>query len=78
MAPSNDDGHGYIPGFDPFTAKEGHPQMVTKYLTKALTKLTKPISDEATIVLRQVMTDATGNPNPSPLTRFCNISDDNY
>ncbi|KAJ0366096.1 hypothetical protein COL154_004008 [Colletotrichum chrysophilum] len=59
MAPSNDDGHGYIPGFDPFTAKEGHPQMVTKYLTKALTKLTKPISDEATIVLRQVMTDAT-------------------
>ncbi|KAJ0275932.1 hypothetical protein COL940_008545 [Colletotrichum noveboracense] len=43
-----------------------------------MTPSNDPISDEATIVLRQVMTDATGNPNPSPLTRFCNISDDNY
>ncbi|KAJ0340183.1 hypothetical protein COL922a_003615 [Colletotrichum nupharicola] len=43
-----------------------------------MTPSNDPISDEATIVLRQVMTDATGNPNPSPLTSFCNISDDNY
>ncbi|KAK1977660.1 cytochrome P450 [Colletotrichum cereale] len=54
-----DDQHGYIPGFDPLA---GDPAIVTaikKYLTKALAKLTKPISEEATLVLRHVLTDST-------------------
>ncbi|KAK1955843.1 cytochrome P450, partial [Colletotrichum sublineola] len=33
--------------------------IITKYLTKALVKLTKPISEEATLVLRLVLTNST-------------------
>ncbi|KAK1580740.1 cytochrome P450 [Colletotrichum navitas] len=54
-----DDTHSYIPGFDPFHANLAMPSIITKYLTKALTKLTKPISEEATLVLRHVFTDST-------------------
>ncbi|TDZ39128.1 Cytochrome P450 monooxygenase eqxH [Colletotrichum spinosum] len=58
MMPTNDDSHGYIHSFEPFVAKERHPKVATKYSTRALTKLTKPISDEVTLVLRQTLTDA--------------------
>ncbi|WYZ35719.1 hypothetical protein EsH8_X_000366 [Colletotrichum jinshuiense] len=59
IKPATDDSHGYIPGFDPFQGNEVVAKVVTKYLTKALAKLTKPISEEATLVLRQVLTDST-------------------
>ncbi|KAF9873265.1 cytochrome P450 [Colletotrichum karsti] len=58
MTPARDDSHGYIPGFEPFNGNPEIHKVVTKYLTKALTKLTKPISEEATIVLKQVLTDS--------------------
>ncbi|EFQ34658.1 cytochrome P450 [Colletotrichum graminicola M1.001] len=54
-----DDAHGYIPGFDPFDGNPAILTIITKYLTKALAKLTKPISKEATLVLRHVLTDST-------------------
>ncbi|KAE9566254.1 Cytochrome P450 monooxygenase eqxH [Colletotrichum fructicola] len=57
ITPASDDSHGYIPGFEPFAGNDDSPKVVTKYLTKALTKLTKPISEEATIVLKQIFTD---------------------
>ncbi|KPM38517.1 hypothetical protein AK830_g8048 [Neonectria ditissima] len=57
--PAQDDSHAYIPGFDPFVANDRLPQLVTKYLTRALTKLTAPISQEATQVLKTVLTDSS-------------------
>ncbi|KAF4780806.1 cytochrome P450 [Colletotrichum scovillei] len=57
--PAKDDSHGYIPGFETFDGDEALPRVVTKYLTKALTKLTKPLSEESTLVLRHVLTDST-------------------
>ncbi|KAK1546156.1 cytochrome P450 [Colletotrichum paranaense] len=60
VEPAKDDSHGYIPGFDAFDGDEALPTVVTKYLTKALTKLTKPLSEESTLVLRHVLTDSTG------------------
>ncbi|KAK2728893.1 Dihydromonacolin L monooxygenase LovA 3 [Colletotrichum kahawae] len=58
LQPAQDDSHGYIPGFEPFQGNLDQPKVVTKYLTKALTKLTKPLSQEATLVLRQVLGDS--------------------
>ncbi|KAK1675800.1 cytochrome P450 [Colletotrichum godetiae] len=57
--PAKDDSHGYIPGFEPFDGDNSLSRVVTKYLTKALTKLTKPLSEESTLVLRHVLSDST-------------------
>ncbi|TEA17775.1 Cytochrome P450 monooxygenase eqxH [Colletotrichum sidae] len=55
---ASDDSHGYIPGFEPFNGNDDLVKVVTKHLTKALTKLTKPISEEATAVVKQVLGDS--------------------
>lgn len=36
------DSHGYIPGFETFDGDEALPRVVTKYLTKALSKSKTP------------------------------------
>ncbi|KAF6843909.1 trichothecene c-8 hydroxylase [Colletotrichum musicola] len=59
LTPACDDSHGYIPGFEPFNGGDYMPKVVTKYLTKALTKLTKPISQEATTAFRDYLADST-------------------
>ncbi|KAL2879107.1 hypothetical protein SGCOL_005527 [Colletotrichum sp. CLE4] len=59
VEPARDDSHGYIPGFEPFDGDNSISRVVTKYLTKALTKLTKPLSEESTLVLRHVLSDST-------------------
>ncbi|KAF4913926.1 Cytochrome P450 monooxygenase eqxH [Colletotrichum viniferum] len=58
LVPANDDTHGYIPGFDAFSLDDKLAKIVTKYLTKALAKLTAPISQEATFAMRAVLTDS--------------------
>ncbi|KAF5544619.1 ent-kaurene oxidase [Fusarium mexicanum] len=55
---ASDDNHAYIPGFnallhDPFMSK-----IITRQLTQALGKLTAPLSDEAAILMRNVITDS--------------------
>ncbi|KAF5545340.1 ent-kaurene oxidase [Fusarium mexicanum] len=57
--PAEDDSHAYVPGFDPFVHDPNISKVVTKYLTKSLTKLTAPLSDEASLAFRQVLTDST-------------------
>ncbi|POS69004.1 cytochrome P450 [Diaporthe helianthi] len=56
---AKDDSHGYVPGFEPFNPNHGLVSLVTKHLTKALTKVTAPLSREATVALRQDLTDLT-------------------
>ncbi|VTT65235.1 unnamed protein product [Fusarium fujikuroi] len=53
------DSHAYVPGFDPFLSDPNLSKVVTKYLTKALTKLTAPLSEEASLAFRQVLTEST-------------------
>nr|QKX96248.1 CYP68J5 [Aspergillus ochraceus] len=55
--PTTDDSHGYIPGFDALNADPNLTKVVTKYLTKALNKLTAPISHEASIAMKAVLGD---------------------
>ncbi|KAI9155751.1 Cytochrome P467 monooxygenase [Paramyrothecium foliicola] len=55
---ASEDSHGYLPGFDGLSEDHIVSKVVTRYLTKALTKLTSPLSDEAAIVIQQVMTDS--------------------
>ncbi|KAF5627085.1 major facilitator superfamily transporter [Fusarium sp. NRRL 52700] len=55
---ASDDNHAYIPGFnallhDPFMSK-----IISRQLTQALGKLTAPLSDEAAIVMKNVITDS--------------------
>ncbi|KAF4450286.1 putative cytochrome P450 monooxygenase (lovA) [Fusarium austroafricanum] len=57
--PAGDDSHAYVPGFEPFFSDPNVTKVVTKYLTKALAKLTMPLSEEASLVFRQVLTDST-------------------
>ncbi|KAF5546224.1 ent-kaurene oxidase [Fusarium napiforme] len=57
--PAEDDSHAYVPGFDPFASDPHISKVVTKYLTKSLTKLTAPLSGEASLAFRQVLTDST-------------------
>ncbi|KAI1037518.1 hypothetical protein LB503_013060 [Fusarium chuoi] len=55
---ASDDNHAYIPGFsallhDPFMSK-----IISRQLTQALGKLTAPLSDEAAMVMKIVITDS--------------------
>ncbi|KAL0942070.1 trichothecene c-8 hydroxylase [Colletotrichum truncatum] len=61
LTPLNEDNNGSIPGFEPFMANENHPLMITKYLTRALNKITKPLSKEMALTLREIITETTGN-----------------
>ncbi|KAK2048036.1 cytochrome P450 [Colletotrichum somersetense] len=71
--PAVDDAHGYIPGFDPFNGNPAISTIIMKYLTKALAKLTKPISEEATLALRHVLTDSTDWHQITPHTDIIRI-----
>ncbi|CAI6087324.1 unnamed protein product [Clonostachys chloroleuca] len=51
------DSHAYIPGFEPLQGDPHVNQVVTKYLTKALNKITTPLSEEASTAVRDVLTD---------------------
>ncbi|RFN48892.1 putative cytochrome p450 monooxygenase (lova) [Fusarium flagelliforme] len=54
IIPAQDDSHGYIPGFEPFTGDHNLSKVVNKYLTKAL----RPLSEEASLAFRHVITDS--------------------
>jgi len=54
-----DDVHGYIPGFEPLHHDPAILRVINKHLTKALTKLTAPLSEEATLIIGQVFGDST-------------------
>nr|WDE40061.1 cytochrome P450 CYP68J5 [Fusarium graminearum] len=56
--PAQDDSHCYIPGFEPFDADPNLSKVVIKYLTKALNKVTGPLSEEASIAFRTVIADS--------------------
>ncbi|KAJ4405924.1 hypothetical protein N0V82_010224 [Gnomoniopsis sp. IMI 355080] len=58
MDAANDDAHGYLPGFEPFHIDERTVRVVNNYLTKALNKLTVPLSNEAATALRYLLTDS--------------------
>ncbi|TWU75759.1 hypothetical protein ED733_002262 [Metarhizium rileyi] len=57
--PAADDGHGYIPGFEPFQANDGVPKLVTRHLSKELRRLIGPMSQEASHGLKRTLTDST-------------------
>ncbi|KAF4452604.1 putative cytochrome P450 monooxygenase (lovA) [Fusarium austroafricanum] len=57
--PAEDDTHAYVPGFEPFRSDPHVATVVNKYLTKALTKVTGPLSHEASLAFSQVLTDST-------------------
>ncbi|KZL74216.1 cytochrome P450 [Colletotrichum tofieldiae] len=56
---ASDDAHGYLPGFDPFSGNGEMTKVVNKYLTKDLAKHTKPLSEEATLVLHEILGGST-------------------
>ncbi|KJZ71278.1 hypothetical protein HIM_09351 [Hirsutella minnesotensis 3608] len=69
----HEDQHAYLPGFEPFGADERIVFVVMKYLTKALNKLTAPISEEATHALRRVLTDSEEWHEMDPMTEIIKI-----
>ncbi|KAH8768417.1 cytochrome P450 [Diaporthe sp. PMI_573] len=56
---AEDDSHAYVPGWEPFKADEKMSTVVMKHLTKALTKITMPLSHEASAALQKDLTDST-------------------
>ncbi|GKU15888.1 unnamed protein product [Fusarium langsethiae] len=59
LTPAQDDSHCYIPGFEPFNGDKHINQVINKHLTKALTKVTGPLSAEASAAFRDILTDST-------------------
>jgi hypothetical protein len=59
-AAASDDNHAYIPGFGALMHDPVMPKVIGRHLTKALAKLTSPLSDEAALVMQSVITDSTG------------------
>jgi cytochrome P450 len=59
QVPAEDDSHAYIPGFEPFISETNITKLINKHLTKALTKVTGPLSEEASFAFRDVLTDST-------------------
>ncbi|KAF9768909.1 hypothetical protein IL306_013732 [Fusarium sp. DS 682] len=57
--PVQDDAHEYVSGFDGFGFHPNMPTVVTKYITKALTKMTEPLSEEASLAISDHLTDST-------------------
>ncbi|KAM0499443.1 hypothetical protein ACHAP8_005599 [Fusarium lateritium] len=58
-AAASDDNHAYIPGFGALMHDPVMPKVIGRHLTKALAKLTSPLSDEAALVMQSVITDST-------------------
>ncbi|KPA37971.1 ent-kaurene oxidase [Fusarium langsethiae] len=56
---AQEDSHEYIPGFDGFGFHPNMPTVVTKYITKALNKMTGPLSEEASLAIFDLLTDST-------------------
>ncbi|KAF4414817.1 ent-kaurene oxidase, partial [Fusarium austroafricanum] len=59
METAKDDIHGYLPGFEPGAPPIDITPVVNKYLTRALAKLTTPLSEEASLVVHHVLGDST-------------------
>ncbi|UZP40375.1 hypothetical protein NXS19_008191 [Fusarium pseudograminearum] len=57
--PVQDDSLSFIPGFDGFSFHSNIGTVVTKYVTKSLSKLTGPLSEEASLSIRDRLTDST-------------------
>ncbi|KAK2054949.1 hypothetical protein LY76DRAFT_648738 [Colletotrichum caudatum] len=72
--PAVDDAHGYVPGFDPFNCNPAISTFIMRYLIKVLAKLAKPISGEATPVLRHVLADSTDWHQIAPRTDITRIA----
>ncbi|KAL3584586.1 hypothetical protein FPOAC2_14366 [Fusarium poae] len=73
QTPAEDDSHGYIPGFEPFHGDPNISKVVNKHLTKALTKVTGPLSEEASLAFRDVFTDSTEWHEMQPSQDFIRI-----
>lgn len=58
-AAASDDNHAYIPGFTALQHDELMPKIISRHLTKALAKITSPLSEEAAIVMRNIIGDST-------------------
>ncbi|KAJ3547320.1 hypothetical protein NM208_g1575 [Fusarium decemcellulare] len=71
--PVEDDSHAYIPGFEPLQTDPHVNQVVTKYLTKALNKITTPLSEEASKAIQDVLTDNTVWHDVSPYAALLQI-----
>ncbi|KAF5656120.1 ent-kaurene oxidase [Fusarium circinatum] len=52
------DSHEYIPGFNPFGFHPKMPSVINKYITKALTRVTGPVSEESALAIRDCLTDS--------------------
>ncbi|CCT75112.1 probable cytochrome P450 monooxygenase (lovA) [Fusarium fujikuroi IMI 58289] len=52
------DSHQYIPGFGPFGFDPKMPTVINKYITKALTRITGPVSEESSLAIRDCLTDS--------------------
>ncbi|KAI1653685.1 cytochrome P450 [Daldinia decipiens] len=52
-----EDSHSHIPGFGPFAFPEETTTLVNKYLNKIIGKLTGPISQEAGLVVAELLSD---------------------
>ncbi|KXJ87500.1 cytochrome P450 [Microdochium bolleyi] len=64
---ASDESHGYIPGFEALGDDQAILKVVNKHLTKVLTKLTAPLSEEAEIVIQQTFGDSTAwKPHNAP------------
>ncbi|KAF3007238.1 hypothetical protein E8E14_009058 [Neopestalotiopsis sp. 37M] len=70
---AQDDSHAYVPGFEPFRSDPKITAVVMKYLTKALTKITKNLSDEATLALQESFTDSQEWHEIHMATAFLNL-----
>ncbi|KAH6991556.1 cytochrome P450 [Fusarium venenatum] len=73
QTPAEDDSHGYIPGFEPFHGDPNISKVVNKHLTKALTRVTGPLSEEASLAFRDVFTDSTEWREMQPSKDFIRI-----
>ncbi|KAI6339854.1 hypothetical protein MCOR25_011236 [Pyricularia grisea] len=51
-------GHGYLPGLEPIGGPLELPNVVSKHLTKKLSFVTSPISEEASLALQDIFTDS--------------------
>ncbi|VZI11752.1 unnamed protein product [Fusarium fujikuroi] len=57
-ANAKQDSHQYIPGFGPFGFDPKMPTVINKYITKALTRITGPVSEESSLAIRDCLTDS--------------------
>ncbi|WXC61722.1 hypothetical protein SNK03_007595 [Fusarium graminearum] len=71
--PAKDDSHAYIPGFEPFSGDHDLSKVVIKYLTKALNRVTGPLSEEASLAFQHVIGGSTEWHEIQPYPDFIRI-----